>query len=286
MRCAEPLTLTKDIWSPPSPILEIQEKSPPLKMPTNLATLPPELRQTILFFLIEECLNAPKSTHYTSPGLAPYTTVCREWQEIIERQTFSNLYLCLDRLDEFEEFVVGVRRRRLRGILLHIRAPEYACDPCTQKESFDDKRRINDIFTETLTRLFALMNTWPEEDVVPGGIRLDLSVSSPSDLRNVGLVLWQKRRWNTRDIGERRFADSAVDFVGQDDERRVVGLLKPVYSITKFVSEGLHRRAVMPAAYAEIISALPNLREAYLNIMKERRVLVRRLNLSRKFLHP
>ncbi|PKS09960.1 hypothetical protein jhhlp_004583 [Lomentospora prolificans] len=282
MQCAEPLPLTTpdDLWTAPIPpsIPEVREKGLSEKMAHNLSTLPPELRRSVLLFLIEVCVNAPKSTHYTSPGLAPYAAVCREWQEVIERNTFSSLYLCLDKLDEFEKYVHGARRRRVRQIVVHIKAPEYSCDPCVQKETFDDKRRINDVFTRTLTRLFSLMHEWTPDEIIPGGIRMNMTVSSPSDLRNVNLQLWQKRRWNNRDIGERRFADSVVDFVGSDDVRRVVDVLKPVYAITCFVSEGLNRRAVMPAAYAEIISALPNVREVYLNLMKDRRVLVRKRN--------
>lgn len=254
----------------------------PMEATTNLSTLPPELRRSILLCLIDLCLDAPRSTHYTSPGLAPYASVCQEWQDVIERTTFSEIYLCLERLDDFERYVVGVRRFRLRTILLHVRAPSYPCEPCVQKETFDDKLRINRVFTNTLTRLFELMHTWSRDEVTPRGLRLDLTVSSPSDLRNVNLQLWQKRRWNNLDIGERRFADSAVDFVGSDDYRPIVNILKPVYVITSFVSEGLYRRAVMPTAYSEIIASLPSIREAHLNIMKDRQPQVRKRCFTRK----
>lgn len=258
-------------------------------MPTTFMSLPPELRGIALGFLAREHVF---NHDYLSPldrrpsrSLAPYASVCREWKHVLERTTFSSLCLHLDRLDGLERYVTGERRRRVRHILLHVQLDSYPCLPCTEQESWATKLWNNRTFSKTLVRFFEIMHEWERHEVVPGGISLEMSMSSPSDFRNVPLQLWERRRWDRNDIGDRRFVDSAVDFIGQDEEARAVGLLKPVHVISSFTSGAIGRRTVLPAAYGEIISALSGARKVSLTLAKEQRLWMRKVYLTRKS-HP
>ncbi|SPO02819.1 uncharacterized protein DNG_05494 [Cephalotrichum gorgonifer] len=253
-------------------------------MPTTFIHLPAELRELVLSFLAEKYAF---NHDYLSPldrrpslSLASYASVCREWRYVLERTTFSSLCVHIGRLDDFARYVTAERRRRVRHILLHVRLPPYPCDPCTEKESWAVQLENNGNFTKTVCRFFEIMNEWEPEEVCPGGVSLEMSVSSPSDFRNMPFPLWESRRWNMTDIGDRRFLDSALDFIGQDEEARVVGLLRPAYAVTSFTAGAVGRRTIVPGAYGEIISALPCVRQVSLTLSKEQRLLLRNLYFS------
>lgn len=240
--------------------------------------LPPEIRVEIVKRLLD---------HWKIDGcdddLAPYASVCREWQAVVERHTFAELRLTHRRMPDFGRFVTGRRRRGCLGrVQLHVELPEYANDPCEERETWEDKVANNTLFTHTWQQLFAILHTWADDEVTPGGIALFFSISSKSDLRNSTFELWQRRRWNVKDIGEKRFADSYIDFIGQDEELDRQNLLKPVYAITSFKTCPLIRRSVMPAAYSDIIARLPRVKEIDLDLIKERRLVLRRAIFDRK----
>jgi hypothetical protein len=239
--------------------------------------LPPEIRVEIIRRLLD---------HWHLDGwnesLAPYASVSREWQAVVERHTFAELKLTHRRLSDFGQIVAGARRPCLNRINLHVELPEYDNDPCEERESWEDKVANNRLFTQTWQQLFADLHAWGDDDVVRGGIHLFFSISSKSDLRNSTFELWQRRRWNVKDIGEKRFADSYIDFVGQDEELKRQNLLPPVYAVTSFKTCPLIRRSIMPAAYSDIVARLPHLREVDLDLIKERRLVLRRAIFDRK----
>lgn len=218
--------------------------------------------------------------------ISPYAAVCREWQAVIERHTFRHLKLSHLRIDEFGRIVTHNRRGCLEQIDLHVELPEYQNDPCEERETWDDKVANNQLFTKTFQDLFAVLSEWGDHQVCRGGIRLVFSISSKSDLRNSAFDLWQRRRWNVKDIGEKRFADSYIDFVGQDEELNRACLLKPVYAVTSFETCPLIRRAILPAAYSDIVAKLPRLRDVSLELIKERRLQVRRAIFDRMSSFP
>jgi hypothetical protein len=208
--------------------------------------------------------------------LAPYATVSREFQAVVEPWIFRNLFLTPEKLIKFDSTVRESRRRCVHRIELHVDLDPYFNDPCDQRETLVTKLGNNQRFTDSFTTLFRSLATWPEHEVYKKGIALTFSVSSPSDLRNAQFELWQKRRWNAMDIGEKRFADSCLDFVGQDELKRV-NLLPPVYAITSFQTSELNRRVVSPCAYADIIMQLPRLETVQLHIYKEKRITSRKV---------
>jgi hypothetical protein len=250
----------------------------------NINRLPPEIRASIVGFVVEayeHYSNARHSSGRCGLSLAPFASVCKEWQQVVEKTTFTELHLSLDRMDDFEKYVVGSRRRRLQSIRLHVKLPAYDSDPCTSRETWDDKLANNSIFTLTFQRLFSALTHWPDEVVGQDGIKLEMCTSSPSDLRNAPFDIWQKRRWNAHDIGEKRFADSVLDFVGNSDVERVVGIFDQVWAISSFKTSVIDRRAIMPAAYAEIVAALPRVKDVQLDIIKEKRLPLRKLAFTR-----
>lgn len=253
-------------------------------MPTNFNTLPAEIREHIVNIFAQEYVPAidPSSAHPPEFSLAPYTTVCKEWAYVLERATFRSLCIDLHKMAEFARCVTGNRRRRLRHVMLQVLLDGYSHRQARTEEAWFEKIRNNKRFSETLTGFFEIMHTWVDEDVVPGGIRLELAVSSVSDLRNLPRLHWERRRVNWLDIGDRRFQNSAVDFFGQDNEGRKAGLLKPVYAISSFHAGPVGLRTVVPAVYGEIISALPRLRDACLTLPKPARLDLRKQHFTRK----
>jgi hypothetical protein len=258
----------------------------------DINRLPPEIRSTIVGFVVQVYEHQAGLRHSSTRfafSLAPFASVCREWQQVVEKTTFSEVHLSLDRMDDFERYVTGTRRRRLRSIRLQVKLPAYDSDPCTNRETWDDKMANNGIFTLTFKRLFGSLSHWSDDIVAPGGIKLEMCTSSPSDLRNAPFDVWQKRRWNANDIGEKRFAESVLDFVGNSEVERVVGIFDRVFAITSFKTSVIDRRAIMPAAYAEIVAALPRVKDVQLDIIKEKRLPLRKLAFTRTLhssLHP
>ena len=67
--------------------------------------LPPELVQIVLEFIIAEQIADVPSHDIPNTNLAPYATVNRDWQAIMERQTFSIIKIKTNkRLTEFKQF--------------------------------------------------------------------------------------------------------------------------------------------------------------------------------------
>ncbi|KAL2111792.1 hypothetical protein VUR80DRAFT_9272 [Thermomyces stellatus] len=157
----------------------------------------------------------------------------------------------------------------MRHILLQVQLDEHPFPPQMPEETLPEKARNNRTFSKTLPRLFEIMPEWDYDDALLGGISLELAVSSPSDYRKLPYNAWREgRRLYTADIGDKRFLNSAVDFFGQDDKGRKIGLLKPVYAISSFEASPIGYRTDVPGAYGEIISALPRLRRVSLAVFR------------------
>lgn len=243
--------------------------------------LPPELRATVVESLVDHWRYADEQE-----SIAPYASVCKEWQALVERYNFSALRVTQESLNEFDAYMVGSRRGLLKQINLHVQLPNYDNDPCEKKETWEDKFENNMCFTKAVHGLFRLMSSWTFNEACREGVDLTLSISSPSDLRNANFELWQRRRWNIKDIGEKRFADSWIDFVGHDEEFARNNPLPRVDVIRSFLASPQNHRALMPAAHADIVARLPCLREASFDILKDRRKETRKIHFNRKLPAP
>jgi hypothetical protein len=238
------------------------------------SALPPELRYHIIGMFVEA--RRHPSLPPSAWKLARYATVSRDFQIVIEALNFSAVSVNTIKIGAFDAIMRDPRRRRhLKYLELNVQLPAYDCEPCRARETAQDKMMHNQIFTRCFTTLFGALSQWRDTDTCPGGIRFSFLVSSPSDLRNATFELWQKRRWDSDDIGEKRFADSCIDFWGQDDSRRPP-LLPRVHAITLFESNPHNRRAISPCAYAEIAARLPRLSTVRLAVHKDKRLVQRK----------
>ncbi|KAF6845430.1 oxoglutarate iron-dependent oxygenase [Colletotrichum musicola] len=243
----------------------------------NFNRLPPELRALVVESLVDHWRYGDERE---PTSIAPYASVCKEWQAIIERHNFSFLRVMQNSLDQFESSVVGSRRSILTMIILDVTLPTYDNDPCEKKETWEDKADNNRCFTKAVYGLFRILSTWFLEEAHRDGIDLILHISSPSDLRNANFELWQRRRWNIRDIGEKRFSDSWIDFVGHDEVFGRTNYLPRVQVIRSFQASPNNHRALIPAAHADIVAKLSGLREATFDIIKDKKKETRKIHFN------
>lgn len=134
----------------------------------SLGTLPIELRLMILEALVQD-----------ENCLARYATVCREWQPVIEKKTFSRLKLTLPRLAHFYDMTL-LRRRLVKYIWLCIELQEYDCSLCEIEKSSSWHKSNTAIVKKAIWDFSFVLSTWEPT----GSLLLDISVHSPSDSRH------------------------------------------------------------------------------------------------------
>ena len=114
------------------------------------------------------------------PSTAHLAAVCRDWQTIVERTTFSRLTITPQKLPDLENILRTNRRRQnVRYIWLCIELPDYTCSDCMDTESDECQDQNREIINNTMRGLFMGLSTW--EKPGRGGLQLDISVHSPSD---------------------------------------------------------------------------------------------------------
>ncbi|KAL7943326.1 hypothetical protein V8C42DRAFT_104380 [Trichoderma barbatum] len=145
--------------------------------------LPPEIRLMIL----ETLLRLPykwsggrrrRRNHRNST----YAAVSREWHLFFETYQFKALTLHQDDLEDFDRIVRGHRRMDVKFIWLRLELPEYGCNSCRRRESPNEVRVNERLFTNAVWNLFSILSSWGKEgDRGVGQIILQLSAHSPSD---------------------------------------------------------------------------------------------------------
>lgn len=158
-------------------------------MALSWTKLPAEIRCMILKIVADDS-NSEHS--YIRVG---YTTVCREWQPVFEKETFKSLILNQNRIYGLKEFMEGVniyRQKYLYKIFLHIQLQQYDCKVCRTKEDDTTIRNNNDIFSKAISDLLTILSQWKSSTRLPGcsqieGLILELGASSPSDCRHTPL---------------------------------------------------------------------------------------------------
>ncbi|RAH44042.1 F-box protein [Aspergillus brunneoviolaceus CBS 621.78] len=135
---------------------------------TEISALPSEILSLIL-------------TQLGSASLASYASVCRKWQVLSEKQTFSHLLLTSDRLSDFKRIISSSAHRCcfIRYLDLYILLPAYEIAARTQLESQIDRQKNNEAFTQTIVSFWDILSTWSEEDVA--GLSLNIRARSFSD---------------------------------------------------------------------------------------------------------
>lgn len=105
---------------------------------TGWHQLPRELR-----WLIFDSITKDYTRKLDPLARVSYVTVCREWQLVFERETFSQLVLDQDRLQDLDNFVTYNERRRysVKILFLRIKLEEYNCSVCESLEDDDTIKR-------------------------------------------------------------------------------------------------------------------------------------------------
>lgn len=128
------------------------------------------------------------SLDYTQ-RLSSYASVSRVWQALVERYTFSSLYLTRDRLEDGKRIVNPSRSRQIRMICFEVVLDSYGVEPYGQTETYEEQQRNNIVCTNDMQSLFQYLSTWSSSDVFAGGSCLKLIASSPTDRIGGGIFM-------------------------------------------------------------------------------------------------
>ncbi|KAI3535884.1 hypothetical protein CABS01_00789 [Colletotrichum abscissum] len=140
-------------------------------IPPHVATwgsLPWELRQMILQTIARQ-----------TSGWGACASVCKEWQAILEKESFRQLKLQASCLDDIEAMISVKQAKLVRHIWLNIELKPYTCRSCQTTESSSWACEDGRMARRAITKLFSILSQWP---VVEGAeLTLELSFQSPSD---------------------------------------------------------------------------------------------------------
>lgn len=128
-------------------------------------SLPTEIRLMILETIAFE--------KYT--GWASFASVCREWQDVLEKVNFYKMNLRVSCLDDFEHIISPQKRRLIHHICLDVELPRYFSPCCLRRHS--PSGNINRIVSDGIWKLFSLLSTWGPVD----NLALEINARSPSD---------------------------------------------------------------------------------------------------------
>ncbi|GAD92251.1 predicted protein [Paecilomyces variotii No. 5] len=220
--------------------------------------LPPEILRKVISYFISPVIYIAESS------VAPYATVSRDWQAIIERYTFSTLRLNnRRRLEEFRQITARDKRRRsyIRKIKLTVQLESYYAELRREFETPEEHSRNNKIFEETILSLLRYLATWSENRA---GIKLSIAAQSLSDSIYDGFEeVRRKENILSNDLLHRRFERSYLQ-VQEDNMRKIPA----VNVITKLKVIGGHAgdRLIQPVSCAIIASRLPRLHSISLRL--------------------
>ena len=130
--------------------------------------------------------------------ISRYAAVSREWVDFWEKVNFKHIIL---NQDDIAQFAAVMRNRPVRisfvsWIWLRLMIPSYNCTKCNYRETPDEIKRNNALFTNAIWDLFATLSTWGKDAssvVHPGGVTLELSAESESDHQHYWKELAQTR---------------------------------------------------------------------------------------------
>lgn len=141
-----------------------RNKKPTPTMPFRWPDLPSEIRLMILSIVAAR----------KSPGWAALASVCKDWQQVIEKVNFEKIKLGAWDLGYFKAFAIPQRRELIHHILLEIVLPIYT-SPCCDKDEVPDNFGV--IIWNAISTLFSILSSWnPAERLA-----LELNIYSPSD---------------------------------------------------------------------------------------------------------
>jgi hypothetical protein len=221
--------------------------------------LPPELISLVL-----NHLKIARDHEGRSFSLAPYATLGRHWQAIIERRTFAKIRIhTAKRLEEFQRIVTNPSRRScVKRINLVVRLESYDVQARAQWETDEDRQQNNKIFTSTICTLFKILSSWPND---AASIELSIQAMCPSDFLDMKQRRKPAARSRLDDLLQKRYERSYLQF-----SRTTTDVQCPPVPIVNYLSiRGLrNKRLIEPASSVFIASKLPRLNRVEL-LMKD-----------------
>lgn len=133
---------------------------------SHWVSLPPELRFLVLEFLAQE-----------KRGLASYAQVCKEWQQVMEKQNFRRLKLQAPCLNDFNR-MTSRNRALVQRVWLNIELQPYTCPSCETREHHSWTSDNDFLIAQAILKLFSILSTW---GTAGNGLTLEISTQSPSD---------------------------------------------------------------------------------------------------------
>ncbi|KAM0259132.1 hypothetical protein ACHAQJ_003503 [Trichoderma viride] len=197
------------------------------------------------------------------PGITQYAGVCREWRDLVERQTFQNLRLDRARLADIDQIVCRRRQAYVRTVDLDVELEPYGAEVYGDFETAEENARNSSIFSETLRLFFDAFSRWAPGgnglDRDGAGISLRITAFSPSDVGRCGEAEMSRRKQDVRnrDLLDDRYIHSILQLVPAATE------LPVVESVSELIS-GRERHISAPA-WALIINSMPNAKKIDIN---------------------
>jgi hypothetical protein len=225
-------------------------------MTQNRWPLPLEITERILDLLCGEQRNRWFRIKYKNlRGTAQYASVCKEWQELVERRTFCNLRLSRARLADVDRIVCRRRRTYVCTVDLNVELEPYGAEVYGDFETAEETARNSVIFSETVRLFFDIFSRWtPGSDLYKerGGISLRITAFSPSDVGHCGMAekTRRERAWTSPELYGDRYIHSILQMLP------AATVLPVVKCISELISG--KERHISAHAWTLIVNGLPN----------------------------
>lgn len=152
-------------------------------MAPSLTTLPTEVVRKIAGFLTGSEIWDEEDGYLVSHahGVAQYTTISKQWQEVLEEFTFKNLRLTSSRLPQLASILTTRRLKYIHRIILDIELPPFTAEGCWRLEDNSEKERNSNIADNVISTFFGSLCPWKQEQARSGGISLRIRAYAPTD---------------------------------------------------------------------------------------------------------
>lgn len=213
----------------------------------SLLDLPPSITALVASFL--------------PPPLSSYAAISRDWQETIESLIFRHVHVNkLSRIETFGHVFVGSRRRWLNRLEVVALLPSYDSEACKRVETPEEQDQNNEAFTECVRNILEILQGWETDGngvTRAGGITLDLSAHSPSDMSGQETSQAQEAKQKAvdegRDIQDARYSASYLYFEADGHD------LPTVKAVTGLYVDGQTPRHISGSTVARLAACFPRL---------------------------
>jgi hypothetical protein len=190
-------------------------------------------------------------SHLDSP-LAPYSTISRDWQCLIEARTMAEIHVRSDDASQLDLIFQHARRRSLlKSLSYEIILPSYSVVRWSKLPSRRECRENNAVFTRELRNLFRKLHAHDKENSsIP--FCLKLGVSSPSDS-------W---RGHDKDEGTGEDRNNNTYIYLDPAEQEPLPVLTKVIGFEKYYQRYLH-----PSILGLVLRSLPALEKIVWDFM-------------------